>query len=286
MMITRDDKSEKVQYNIVDFPAYIKPGVLSTYPNYSAISHWHDDVEFIAITSGHMLYNVNGEIVRLEEGDGIFVNARQLHYGFSDDQSECIFVCVLLHPMLLCSSRYLEQKYITPVLQNENLPYHLLHHDVLWEQEILQSLLQMQECVSNDLAELKIQSLFYQIWFQLCGHRQLLDKTFVRNHHLSSLKEMVSFIQEHYKEKISLSDIAKAGCVGKTSCCAIFRKFINQTPNIYLTEYRLQKSMELLMDTDLTITEICYDVGFTGASYFTETFRKSFGCTPSEYREK
>ena len=40
-----------------------------------------------------MSYNVNGTIVRLGEGEGIFVNARQLHYGFSEERTECDFLC-------------------------------------------------------------------------------------------------------------------------------------------------------------------------------------------------
>lgn len=284
MILTRPDRSEKVRYNTVGYPVYIRRGVLSSYPNYAAISHWHDDVEFIAILSGHMLYNINGEIVRMEAGDGIFVNARQMHYGFSDDHSECIFICILLHPMLLCASRYLEQKYIAPVLMNERLPYHLLHRGVAWEQAILLRLRQMYGAASDEAGELRIQSLFFEIWDILFRHRQTAAHPAVRNHHLSALKDMVSYIQGHYREHVALADIARAGRVGKTTCCTIFRRFTNQTPSAYLAEYRLQQGMELLRSSDMTVAEICYEVGFSGPSYFTETFRKKLGCSPSAYR--
>ena len=42
--------------------------------------------------------------------------------------------------------------------------------------------------------------------------------------------------------------------------------------------------MELLRSSDMTVAEICYEVGFSGPSYFTETFRKKLGCSPSAYR--
>ena len=133
---------------------------------------------------------------------------------------------------------------------------------------------------------MKIQSLISDIWGRLYQNRKVCeDAPPIRNHHLSALKEMVAFIQEHYREKISLSDIARAGGVGKTSCCAIFRRFVNQTPNAYLTDYRLRKGAELLLSTNLTVTEICYEVGFSGGSYFTETFHRCLGCSPGEYRK-
>ena len=280
------DSSEKVQYNTESFPVYVKRDILSTYPNYTAVSHWHDDIELIAVLSGHMLYNVNGEITRLDAGNGIFVNARQLHYGCSEDRSECIFICVIFHPMLLCASRYLEQKFVAPVLSDSSLPWHFLDHNTAWEGNVLADIVKMYEVLAENAAELKLQSLICDIWSSLYQNRSVHeDAPPARNHHLSALRDMVAYIQEHYRERVSLADIARAGGVGKTSCCAIFRQFINQTPNAYLTDYRLRRGMELLLSTNLTVTEICYEVGFSGGSYFTETFHKYLGCSPGEYRK-
>ena len=76
----RDDRSEKVRYDYTDYPIYIRRALLSSYPGYAAPTHWHDDIEFIAVLSGEMQYNVNGEIVTLAENEGIFVNARQMAF--------------------------------------------------------------------------------------------------------------------------------------------------------------------------------------------------------------
>lgn len=281
----KNDKSEKVAYNMPEFPAYIRKGILSTYPNYSAISHWHDDIEFIFIISGQMQYNINGKHVLLKSGEGIFVNTRQLHYGFSKEHEECIFICVLLHPLLLCSSPFVEQKYIIPVLTNECMPYLVLHKDNSNENNILKFVREIYDQSSVATFALKVQDLFFRIWenlFLLSGHIE--KKQVPYNQNLTILKEMIRFIYSHYSEKISLADISQAGKVGKTTCCAIFQKYTNETPISYLIEYRLKISIDLLLTTDKTISEICFEVGFSGASYFTETFRKFYGCTPTEYR--
>ena len=52
----------------------MREALLSQYPEYRAPSHWHDDIEFICVLSGGMKYNINGEIVNLKKGEGIFVN--------------------------------------------------------------------------------------------------------------------------------------------------------------------------------------------------------------------
>lgn len=279
------DRSENVAYNTPDFPVYVRKGVLSTYPDYSAISHWHDDIELICILSGQMDYNVNGHVITLHENEGIFINNRQFHYGFSPNREECIFICILFHPLLLCSSPYIEHNYIMPVLRNECIPYLHLHPGTTYEAEVLEHTKKIFTIQHSALSSLQTTNLLFQIWenlFQLAGYVE--KKNLPVNRHLSTLKDMIRFIYHNYTEKITLKEISQAGKVGKTSCCNIFQKYTNKTPISYLTDYRLKKSIDLLVSTDKTVSEICFDVGFSGASYFTETFRKIYGCTPTEYR--
>lgn len=281
------DRSERVFYNESDYPAYIKKGALSAFPNYTAESHWHDDIEFILILSGQMLYNINGEVVVLKEGEGIFINARQLHFGYSEDKTECIFICLLLHPMLLCFSKSLEQKYINPIILNEHITFFHIKNTTCWEKNVLSDIRYIYGIHVGKTAELKIQKAFINIWINLYENIITVQtaKKF-KNNNLSVLKKMISFINQNYKEKISLQKIASSGNVGKTGCCAIFKKYLNKTPIKYLTEYRLRKGIELLRNTDMTVLEISYEVGFSGASYFSETFRAFYGYSPSEYRNK
>lgn len=284
--IVQSDRSERVFYDRADFPAYIRKGKLSAYPNYAAQSHWHDDIELILVLSGQMHYNVNGEIVPLGAGEGIFVNARQLHFGFSREKTECEFLCVLLHPILLCSSRTMERKFVAPILFNDQIPFYPLRGAAAWETDVLSAIAEIYAVRDDTLSELKIQRAFCSLWIALCENAVSLQKEQShKHHHLSALKDMLSFVNENYPEKISLADIAAAGNVGKTGCCSVFKRYLNKTPNAYLTEFRLRKAVELLKHSDMTILEISDAVGFSGASYFTETFRKLYGCTPSEYRK-
>ncbi len=105
----RDNRSEKVHYDFEDHPIYIRKAQLSSYNNFEAPPHWHDDIEFIAVLQGEMSYNINGEIIDIRQNEGVFVNSRQLHYGFSKSKTECEFICVLLHPLMLCVILILNQ---------------------------------------------------------------------------------------------------------------------------------------------------------------------------------
>lgn len=281
------DRSERVQYDKMEFPVYIRKGRLSSWPEYRAESHWHDDIELILILSGQMQYNINGEVVLLRQGEGLFVNARQLHFGYSDAREECEFLCILLHPTLLCSSPVIEQNYVQPLLHEAGLPFYLLSGKEDWERKILSSMETMYAMGKDSLFGLKILREFLDIWIALWKNVMTGKKESTpKNYQLSALKDMISYIQNHYREKVMLEQIARAGKVGKTGCCNLFKKYTGKTPNGYLTELRLRKGAELLCHSDMTVQEISYEVGFSGASYFTETFRKYYGCTPGEYRKR
>ncbi len=282
----RDDGSERVKYDYDDFRSYIRDSELSVWPNYSAFSHWHDDLEFISILSGYMDYNVNGEIIRLNAGQGIIVNSRQLHYGFSKEQKECRFICILLHPIILCSSQHIDREFVSPILDDNSIPYIFLDEKTEWQKQILDDLKIMCDNKDKSTAPLLIQSLFGHIWFLLTENTVKLKRKKAKDRNLSVLKDMLLFIQKNYKDKVTLSDIAKSGNVSKSTCLAIFKKYLQDTPINYLIGYRLKKATNLLTETDLSVSEIAFEVGFQGASYFTETFNIYYGFAPGQYRKE
>lgn len=136
-------------------------------------------------------------------------------------------------------------------------------------------------------APVDVLSAFSAIWSLLYENIPPNDTVIsVQNNDLTIMKNMVGFIQKYYTRKICLSDIAASGAVGQSKCFKLFAKYFGQTPNVYLTQYRLDKSIELLCDTSMSITEIALSVGFNGASYYAETFRRWFGKSPTEFRNE
>ena len=230
-----DDYSERVQYNNPDYPIYIRRGLLSTYPEYRAPDHWHDDIEFLCVMSGKMKYNVNGDITEVEEGNGIFVNAGQMHFGFSDEEQECDFFCILLHPVLLSSLPAYENDFIKPLLRNSRLPFLKLHSDTDWHQEILSRLHLIYHDRDSAYAPLEVLSSFAAIWAQLS--RRLPDsrqKKPRKSQDLLIIKNMVRFVQNNYRKKISLAEIALSTGFGSASYYAeTFRRKLGKSPKEY-----------------------------------------------------
>ncbi len=281
----KDDRSENVHYDHSDYPIYIRKALLSYYNNFEAPSHWHDDIEFIVVLQGEMNYNINGEVIAIRQGEGVFVNSRQLHYGFSESRTECEFICILLHPMLLCVTQSLEQKFIVPLLNSQNLPYLKLSAETACQKEMLGCIMDIYGARNDETAPIKIISLFLKIWSLVYENSEIATMPKVRNDDLTIIKNMVGYIQKYYCEKITLDDIAAAGAVGQSKCCKLFDRYIGFTPNAYLIKYRLNQSTWYLKNTDMTITEIAQAVGFSGSSYYAEAFRKWYRVSPTGYRK-
>ncbi len=283
----KDDRSEKVQYDSISYPIYIRRGILSRYPDYAAPSHWHDDIELIAVLDGQMDYNVNGEIIALHKGEGIFVNSRQMHFGFSNSKTECFFICILLDPAILCPTLAYEQDFILPFVRNHNAPYIFLDPNSEWQRDILREIYEIDKCKGQKITPLRVQSSFSKIWSLLYENISSEDyAASTESADLAAVRNMAGFIQKNYAQKISLQEIALSGAVGQSKCCKLFAKFFGQTPNNYLNRYRLGRSLDLLRTDDKSITEIAMSVGFGSASYFAEIFHKHFGISPTEYRKR
>ncbi len=277
-----EDYSEKVRYDYPDFPVYIRRSFLSVFPNYTADRHWHDDIELIYVLSGNMQYNINGTVVSIKEGNGIFVNSKQLHFGFSDTKSECDFICVLFHPLLLCTSKMLEESFVAP-LTEKGAPFILL--DAQKNKSVLEKIFglwEKREAKALPLYFLGNAALIWQELFNIAVPEEKCEHTAGK---VTALKKMMGYIAENHKEKLTLEKIAASAGVSKRTCGNLFVKYLNQTPIEYLCDYRLRKSVELLTSTDMSILEISMEVGFSGASYYAECFKKLYGTAPAEYRK-
>jgi len=90
------------------------------------------------------------------------------------------------------------------------------------------------------------------------------------------------FIDEHFAENINLEDIAGEAFFSKFHFIRLFKKAYGKTPHQYLIWVRIENA-KLLLQTEATVTDVCYSVGFDGTSSFTHLFKRITKLTPSVY---
>lgn len=279
-----ENNSELINYTVNSLPIRSVISAQEDYPTLSVVNHWHNDFEFSYVTKGHMLYSVNGEIIELNEGDVIFVNSARLHYGFWEKEEKCEFLCVLFGLELLSA---VPDSIISRLIESRSPSYIIFYGSDLEDRKITEKLTELNKVCEQQKEgfELTAVSLCYDIThilYERCTGA--VSESAENSRKLSELHAMVGFIQGHYAEKMSLTDISASGQVCRSKCFDLFREFVGRTPFDYLNEYRISKSLELLRNTDMNVTEISLRCGFSNPSYFAEVFRKSLGCSPREFK--
>ncbi len=280
------DRSEVIRYDRAGLPLYIRAGDLSHFPGMRAPCHWHDDVELIRIVSGYMRYHVNGQEILLGPDDCVVVNSRQMHFGYDFQKRDCRYSCILFHPSLLSGGTILEQDFVLPVLEMPE--YWLLRSGT-------EAGSRAAECAGRIMAlkaggepafELEVIGLLHILWAALWRNADAIppSRRGLRDPDIAAQKAMASCIYRHYGERLSLNDIAAAGHVSRSKCCQIFRRFMGQSPVEYLNSYRLKRCRDLLIETEMSVTEIALSCGFNHLSYFSRMFLRTYGDTPSGYR--
>jgi len=87
-----------------------------------------------------------------------------------------------------------------------------------------------------------------------------------------------------YAEPLNVRAVASVAHISEAHFIRSFRAAFGETPHRYLQRRRVERSMFLLRETDRSITDICFDVGFMSLGTFSRTFREIVGETPSDYR--
>ena len=100
------------------------------------------------------------------------------------------------------------------------------------------------------------------------------------------LRPGLEYIQKNYKHKISLKEIARAAHISVSRLCHLFKEQLNTTVFDYLTHLRIKQAQSLLLSTDKTCIEVCFDSGFSNLSYFNRTFKRRVGMTPTQFRSQ
>ena len=97
-----------------------------------------------------------------------------------------------------------------------------------------------------------------------------------------ALKRAISFIRFNYHKDISINDVAIQADISERYLRSLFSQYLNISPLDYLNQIRINKSIELLRNTELSVKEICFQCGFQSPQYFSRLFKQQTGISPRE----
>ena len=255
---------------------------------FSVAWHWHEEFEFILAALGPIHVDVNKTRVRLNQGEGIFVNSGALH---AVEQSPALLHSCVFHPRLVGGmDTIFWQKLIRPMTQPDAPPFFLLDGLVPWQKQVLDCLHESWKAVSDEPFDYENRVRYHlSLALRLLSTQCVGGKTKVSQQEqiaAERMKQMLRFVEEHYAEELTVQLIAGSVALSESACLRSFRQMLGITPIQYVKQYRVEKAAELLRSTRLKTGEIGAECGFTDGSYFIKIFREIKHCTPKEYRMK
>lgn len=286
-----DENRELKEHGTFAFPVMVSYEVLSSYDRGSFFWHWHPEIELTLILSGEISYQVNDTTFPLTAGDGLFCNSNMPHTGKMHHHMDCNYISITFDPKIIYGfeGSLLQTKYVTPMTLNSQLASMALASDIPWQKNVLAAMAEIWKLAQEkpDTYEFQVQALLSKIWLMLYKNAAPQTESLpsvVRDR--ERVLAILSYLHEHFSEKITLEDIAARINICASECCRLFKRNMKESIFDYLIRYRIEKSLSLLEHTTDSITDISLNVGFSNPCYFSKVFRAETGYSPREYRNE
>lgn len=255
-------------------------------------SHWHDEcLEIIFFTQGTAELHIGGLSYIAAPGDLFFISEGMIHSGFAILETPRYYT-ILLDRYRMVGSDLSSVGYGTLLTGKLNLPTLLqpdhAHYDVL--AKIMKSV--VDEFLHRDQGfEPAVKSYLHILLIQLArlyssSSEDSVHKQEANRRKVERLKDVISFVNENYQDKITVKQAADIAKISPYHFCRVFKDAVGRTFNEYVQLYRVSKAEELLKETDLPITRIAEIAGFGSIHYLDELFKRHRGCTPMQYRKQ
>ena len=288
------EQKENTKHGEAAFPVqkYIT-SFSDTYP--VVTTHWHEEAELTLITEGSCLHQIDLVDYEVQEGDLIFIPPLLLHSisrkstKTKEKNVECISETYVFHMNFLggnstdiCSTRYL-----APIMNREVTMPCLITRSHPAYASLRKNFDQTHALYEGAPAgyEIALKALFLQAIFLLL---QYSEKNTASDIGTSSdkLKHVLDYIELHYAEPISVSELAKLCYFSDYYFMRFFKKHMNMTCVEYINNLRLEKSVELFEQGNTSILDVSLSVGFHNLSYFHRAFKKKYHMTPLTFMKE
>ena len=278
-------KSKEISHEIIDVPVDTNVKFRTSIDPGSYIPmHWHRAVEIIYMQEGSLDVTVESENFTIQKGDCIVINGNVLHSTKCTSPNTAILLQIPLDFM---------EKYIPDLGQLIFLfDFRIKDQRQQTKQAMLKTILEQLQIINDvrpDGYLLRFNSLIFELLFQLYHNfavKILQNSTSQEKKDMDRLEPVLNYISEHYREPISLNEIAEVACLQTGYFCRFFKKKMGITFLEYQNEYRLSFIYRDLITTRDPVHVILERHGFTNYKLFRRIFFEHFGNTPTQIRKQ
>lgn len=259
---------ENIRFADTDFPIIFHFDQLREKEDF--MIHWQNDLELLLVTEGKAQITSDHQRGLFSPGQIALINCTQLH-SIQAQGGDCSYYC------LIVGREYLE---------SQGLPVGELSLQFQLEDQELQALFrticrEMKE--QQPYCKAAVKAAVLSMAVRLCrSFSQPAAKPLPQDKRLSMVKAAVAYIQKNYAKPLTIDQISAAAGFSKYYFCRGFKEITGRTVIDYLNLIRCSHARSLLASGSCNVSESAEQSGFQNLSYFSKTYRRYFGCSPSQ----
>ena len=281
---------EKKEHGDRDFPFTIYPCSIPV--DFARVPvHWHEEMEIIAVKKGRGIVTVDRKRYEVGEGEFLFVFPGQLH-GISRRAGETVeYENIIFRLELLMSGGEdpWTDRFLLPLAEGRaKEPLYVAKDREGYEEFAV--CVQRMDGISGERGyayQLGIKSgLFWLLYLAAACQGRTGAGEERRNKVREKMKQILSYVEEHYGERITIEEAAAVCYYSPSHFMKYFRQYMGISFVQYLNDYRLARAWAQLARTGETVTNIAQGCGFENLSYFNRLFKRRYGMTPGQMRQR
>lgn len=253
--------------------------------------HKHSFFEILYVYSGMVTQKINGESVNLNKGDICMVSPGVEHsLGVFDDS---VVINILIKKSTfndtffeILRSNNVLSSFFVKILNSKKYNNYIVFH-TNEDYKIKEAMLNMyKEFIENEIYNEKILNNMLMIFFAyiLRYHEKDVELPNEINHETDKIIEILNYIQDNYTT-VTLSSLSNEFHFTIQYLSKIIKNYTGKTFIEIVQKIKMDKASTFLLNTNFTVTDISYMVGYDNKEHFIRTFKKNFGLSPTQYRK-
>lgn len=254
------------------------------------IAHQHDFCELVIVTQGQAMHHLEGHDFAVAAGDVFLLQGQHRHFFYARKNLDLINVMydpgkiALPEGELRKLPGYCALFMLEPSFRQKHKFASRLHLQRIGLGHVERLAEEMRQEYSHKPAGWEVLMRAKLLELMVYLSRTYLNTESLEAHALLRVGNVIGALENDYSKNWHLDELVEVAHMSRSNLMQIFRKATGQSPIEYLLRLRLQKATELLRNSDLSITEVAFRVGFNDGNYFTRQFSQVYQQSPRTYR--
>lgn len=254
--------------------------------NFFVDTHMHEFVEIEYGLCGKFNLIVDNSSYEFEEGDIAIVGSGQVHKITNSADKIGQYLVIKFEPQLLSPSPMNDKNtnYALPFMFNNLGKQHIFKAESI-PSDLKSALLQMTTEIKNKEYgyELALKKSLYQLLLYIVRTVNNKENT-VSSKSFFKIRKVLNYIHSNSDKPIDVRQLAQTAHLEYCYFSRMFKQLTQMTCTRYINNVRINKSIEYLLSSDISITDVAIMSGFTNVSYYIKQFKQLKKITPSQYR--